>query len=227
MEWATEWLPSPWRWSLGLAALVVLAWAVRRAPWSRLADSHQLHVFLGACVTVLVLWNMRAGVLPGLEFHILGVTALTLMFGPALTLIAVALVLVGTALNGSLAWGALGAGFWTLGVVPVVTTAALLRLAQCVLPANYFVYVFVNAFFAAGLGSVFANLSLAAIMLAGGVYDTAQLGYLFLPYIPMMFFGEAFLNGILLAIFVAYRPAWVASFSDAFYLYGRSRNESR
>jgi uncharacterized membrane protein len=225
MEWATEWLPGEVQWVLGLAALVLLAVAVRLAPWHRLRDSQQLHVFLGACVAVLVLWNMRAGVMPGLDFHVLGVTALTLMFGPALTLIAVALVLAGTALNGAMAWEAVGTGFWALGVVPVASTLALLRLAQRVLPANYFVYVFVNAFFAAGVGSVLANLSLAGILLAGGVYDLAQLSYLFLPYIPMMFFGEAFLNGILLAIFVAYRPGWVESFNDAFYLYGKSRNQ--
>ncbi len=172
----------------------------------------------------LVLWNLRAGVMPGLDFHVLGVTALTLMFGPALTLVAVSVVLAGTVLNGAMSWESMGVGFWALGVVPVVSTAVLLRLAQRLLPANYFIYVFVNAFFAAGVGSMLANLTLAGILLSGGVYDLAQLSYLFLPYIPMMFFGEAFLNGILLAIFVAYRPGWVGSFDDAFYLYGKSRN---
>ena len=222
MESATEWLPSGLQWAFGLAALLVLGGAARMAPWDRLQDSRQLHVFLGACVTVLVLWNMRAGVMPGLDFHILGVTALSLMFGPALAMIAVAVVLAGTAINGAVAWGTLGVSFWALGVVPVLTTRLLLHAAQRLLPANYFIYVFVNAFFAAGASTVLANLALAAIMLGGGVYDLAQLNYLFLPYIPMMFFGEAFLNGILLAIFVAYRPSWVESFSDAFYLYGKS-----
>ena len=223
MESATEWLPVGLLWASAVTAGLVLAVAIRFAPWHRLQDSRQLHVFLGACVTTLVLWNMRAGVMPGLDFHILGVTALTLMFGPALAMIAVAAVLAGTALDGAIGWGTVGIGFWTLGVVPILSTRLLLYLAQRLLPANYFVYVFVNAFFAAGVGTVLGNLALAGVMLAGGVYDLAQLSYLFLPYIPMMFFGEAFLNGILLAIFVAYRPSWVASFSDAFYLYGKSR----
>ncbi len=225
MESATEWLPTGLQWTAVLVAGLALAAAIRFAPWYRLRDGRQLHVFLGACVATLVLWKLRAGVMPGLDFHILGVTALTLMFGPALAMVAVAVVLVGTALDGAIAWGAVGIGFWTLGVVPIASTRLLLYLAQRLLPANYFIYVFVNAFFAAGIGTVLANLAVAGIMLGGGVYDLAQLSYLFLPYIPMMFFGEAFLNGILLAIFVAYRPSWVGSFNDAFYLHGKSRRE--
>ena len=49
----------------------------------------------------------------------------------------------------------------------------------------------------------------------------------FLPYgqclvaIPLLMFGEAFLNGMVMTLLIAYKPRWVATFHDAWYLDGK------
>jgi uncharacterized membrane protein len=101
----------------------------------------QLNVCLGAVVALLVLWHMDVQVQSGLSFHLLGVTAITLMFG------------------------------WSLAVI--------------------------------------------------GAYSFADLSETVLPFFPLMFMPEAFLNGWILAVLVAFKPQWVYSFSDEQYLKGK------
>jgi len=99
-----------------------------------------------------------------------------------------------------------------------VVTCGLLRLARRRLPLNFFVFVFINAFLAAGLSNVLVGLVTALLMLGSGVYDLEALSYGYLAYLPLMLFPEGVINGSLISIFVAYRPHWVASFDDALYL---------
>ena len=65
-------------WVLNLLFGVTLLVALRLAPWRKFRDPEQIHVFLGTTVALLVLWHMEAKVQPGLSFHLLGVTAVTL-----------------------------------------------------------------------------------------------------------------------------------------------------
>jgi len=37
----------------------------------------------------------------------------------------------------------------------------------------------------------------------------------------MLMFGEAFLNGAVITLAVAYKPQWVATFHDRWYLQGK------
>lgn len=43
----------------------------------------------------------------------------------------------------------------------------------------------------------------------------------FLPYWLLLAFAEATLTGMVVTIFVVYRPDWVGTFDDARYLYRR------
>ncbi|NIR62013.1 MAG: hypothetical protein GWO02_22280, partial [Gammaproteobacteria bacterium] len=93
-------LSIPWLLAAWALYLPVLARAVLRAPWRDLAERGRLHAFLGACVSLMVLWRIEAGISPGLGFHYLGATVLTLMFGWRLALIALAAVLAGVTAAG-------------------------------------------------------------------------------------------------------------------------------
>jgi uncharacterized membrane protein len=44
------------------------------------------------------------------------------------------------------------------------------------------------------------------------------LGYQLFPYLPLMFFSEAFINGMIVTAMVALRPGWVVSFDDNLYI---------
>jgi len=83
--------------------LLLLA-AVLRGSWRRLRDGTQLNVFLGTSVAIMVLWTLKAGVMPGLNFHFLGASLLTLMFGGLLATVGISIVLFGITLSGMGGW---------------------------------------------------------------------------------------------------------------------------
>lgn len=203
-----------------LFAVAVLV-AVKRAPLSRLLENSFSHLFFAACVVLLLLWNTRAGVLPALNFHLLGMTVVTLMFGWPLALLAVLLVLTGNALYAGDGFSSLGINALVTGGIPVLVTSLLLRFAQRRLPHNFFVYVYVNGFLAAGLSILLSSLAGAGVMLASDISSAGWLRYQYYPYLPMVFFAEAFLNGMLMTALVALRPAWVCSFDDERYLHNK------
>lgn len=208
-------------WITGVLYALALVAALRMAPWHRFRNSEQLHVFLGATVVLLLLWHMEAKVQPGLSFHLLGVTAITLMFGWSLAVIAASLVLIGVTLNGDNAWSGFAMNALICGVVPITLTQILLILIRWYLPKHFFVYVLVNGFLTAGFVGVVSGYLAAGLLVASGAYTFAELDQTVLPFFPLMFLPEAFLNGWLLAVLVAFKPQWVYSFSDEQYLHGK------
>lgn len=208
-------------WILTILYAAILVLAVRLAPWRKFRDHEQLHVFLGTLVALLVLWHMSAQVQPGLSFHLLGVTAITLMFGWSLAVIGAALVLLGMTLNAGGGWEGFALNAMLSGVVPATLTQVLLILIRWYLPKHFFVYVLVNGFLTAGLVGVATGFLAAVLLVVSGAYSFAELGETVLPFFPLMFMPEAFLNGWILAVLVAFKPRWVYSFSDEQYLKGK------
>ena len=214
----------PQSWALGAILPLLLAWlwCVRTAPWRRLADSGQLNVWLGTVVFLVLVWSLKAGVKPGLGLHLLGATMFALMFGRQLAIVGLSLVLAGVTANG--AW--LGHGGWeayalnalVLAVFPVLFADAIRRAVERWLPANFFVYVFVAAFFGAA-AVIVATGALACLLLwLAGVYPAAVLIEDYLPYYVLLAFAEAWYNGALITLMVVYYPHWVGSFDDRRYL---------
>lgn len=200
-----------------LFALVTLR-ALLRADWRRLGNNADMHVWLGATVAVMLLWMLKGGVSPGLGFHILGVTTLTLMFGWAFAWFSVVLVVLSTCAYGLGGWEAVGVNALLMGGVPILVTHAMLRLCQWYLPHNFFIYVFINAFFVAGLSSVLGKLVTVTLIVLSGVHTLDAVAYEYLPYLPLMFLSEALVNGMTMTMLVALRPQWVSSFDDNLYL---------
>lgn len=200
------------------AAAAVLGYAVLRAPWRRLADPAQQHVFLGSVVFLIGLWLLRTGVKPGLDLHFIGASALTLMFGPRLALAALALVLGASTLAGTGSWQGLGLAFLAVAAVPVAVAHAVFTAADRRLPNHLFVYVFANGFFGAALAAAAAGATTCALLAASGVYDWAYLGREYLPYFVLLAWGEALMTGMAVTLMVVYRPHWIPSFDDARYL---------
>lgn len=197
---------------------MLLIFAALGAPWRRLKESEQLHVFLGSCVGLMVLWTLRAGVLPGLNFHLLGATLLVLMFGWRLALMGLALVLAGVTLSGKSGLSAYALNALLMTAVPVLASHGVQRAAARWLPKHFFVYVFVHGFFNAGIAMACTGIVSSLAFVAGGVYRWHQLASDYLPVYLLMVFPEAILTGGAVSLMVVYRPAWVGSFDDEQYL---------
>lgn len=209
----------PWHVAAALLALAVLLLAARRVDWSALAHSGpRLNALLGFAVCMTLLWSLRAGVLPGLNLHLLGAMAACLMFGPHLALIALALVLTGISLNGAVEWAAWPINFLVMGVVPVMIAQAIRRLVERHLPSHFFVYIFVMAFAGAALVVLLVGFVAVLLLTAAGAYPWSYLASEYLPYFFLLAFSEAWISGAVTTMMVVYRPEWVATFDDRRYL---------
>ena len=175
--------------------------ALRRAPWRVLGDSGRLNFWLGLIVSLILLWNMKAGVKPGLSLHLLGAGVMALCFGWALAFVGLCLVLAGATLNGVAGWEAFAANALLMAGVGVAVSRLIHRAAERFLPRHLFVYVFINGFFGSALAAV-------------AEYLTGE----YLPYFLLLGFSEGWLSGMVMTLLVVYRPEWVSTFEDARYL---------
>jgi len=213
-------IPAAWLWVLWALTALLAGLILRRAGWGMLRDAANLNVFLAATVVVLCLWLIKTGIKPGLNFHLLGATALTLMFRPLFALLAIALITAAFSLwHGE--YAAFAANWLIMGAVPVGVSWALFRFIDGRLPNHFFVYVFLNAFFGSALAITAVGLASTGFAALAGAYPLAYLLEEYLPYYLLMAWSEAFATGMLITLMVVYRPAWVATFDDRRYLLGK------
>ncbi len=196
-----------------------LAFAVFRAPWSAwLADDERQWVWFGSMALLLVVWAMKAGITPGLSVRFLLVTALTLMHGWHLAVVAGALVLAVLSYLGMAEWSLYGTNLLCMAVVPALFTAWFHEQVHARLPHNYFIYFFITTFLGAALAFNLAGLLRVGLIAASGTLDAVHVGPEYFAILPLMSFGEAVVNGTIIGMAVIYRPRWVMSFDDRLYL---------
>jgi uncharacterized membrane protein len=211
-------------WAFGaiLPYALIMAWALLRAPWRRLSDSRQVNVWMGTIVVLMVIWSLKAGVKPGLNLHLLGATAFTLMFGRQLALIGLSCVLAAVTFNAGLhgisAWQPFALNALALVVFPVFLTHAILRAVERWLPAHIFIFIFVVAFLGAAVTALATGALTSLLLWFSGAYAVAVLLYEYLPFYLLLGFSEAWLNGAAITLMILYFPHWVGSFDDRRYL---------
>jgi uncharacterized membrane protein len=214
-------LADAWYWAAWLLWLPLVVRSIWLAPWSRFKDSEQFNVWLGMIVLLTLLWSMKAGVKPGLSFHLLGASVFSLCFGPHLAFIGLALVLAGITLNGAAGSFAFALNALLLAGVGVVFSQLIYRAVVRLLPRHFFVYIFVNGFLGSALMIIGVGFVLTLLMGISGAYDFDYLLTDYLPFFILLGFSEAWLSGMAMTLFVIYRPEWVASFDDSIYLIGK------
>jgi uncharacterized membrane protein len=198
---------------------VGLAFAIHGAPWrSWLADAERQWVWFSSMALLLVVWSMKAGITPGLSVRFLLVTALTLMHGWRIAVVAGALVLAVLTGVGQAEWSHFGANLLCMAVIPALFTAWLHEQVHARLPHNYFIYFFVTTFLGSALAFNLAGIARVLLMASSGTLETARIGAEYFAILPFMSFGEAVANGTIIGMAVIYRPRWVMSFDDRLYL---------
>lgn len=206
-----------WGWAAWAVWILLFVLAVSKAPWSRLKDSESLNLWFGMIVLLTLIWSIKAGVKPGLSLHLLGATLFTLCFGWQLAFVGLSLVLAGITLNGAAGYFAYATNALLLAGVSVGVSHLVCHLVDRHLPKHFFVFIFANGFFGAALTMIAVGMVSTLLMGLAEIYDFGYLTSEYLPYFLLLGFSEAWLSGMLITLFVVYRPSWVFSFNDSFY----------
>ena len=197
-----------------LLALSALALAVALQPWRSLTRSAPPWPALAWWAVLPLLWSLDAVTGMPLLQPLSGACVLLLMLGwPLAVLMLVPVIGVMMLMADLAALDALHRVVW-LGLVPATLAMLVGAAMRRWLPQHLFVYILGRGFFAtamavAGAGAlaallygVPANLNLDDVLLARGLAA----------------WGDAFLTGGMAAIFVAFRPQWLATYTDHIYL---------
>lgn len=212
-------LSSPVRLGASLLAALAVVLALAQRPWRGwLDDGERRAVWLASLVLLAAVWSLHAGFVPGSSLRFLLVTAFVLLHGWALAILGATLVLVVLSSIGVAEWASLGPNLLCTAVVPALFAARLHEIVHRRLPRNYFVYFFVSVFLGSALAWLLAAAARAALLSWSGQPPMgAEVGEDVLALLPLMGFGEAFINGVVVATAAVYRPRWVMSFDDGAY----------
>jgi len=196
----------------------VLVLAAISAPWRVwLEDRERQWVWLLSLGLLVGIWSMKAGITPGLSLRFLLVSALTLMHGWQLAVIGGAMTLAVLAVVGQASWTAFGAGLLCVVIVPALFTACCTSSSTraCRTTIHLLLRHRVRR-----LGARLQPRGAHARRHPRGL-GLARRGTRrpeYFAVLPLMSFGEAFVNGVVMAMTVVYRPQWVMSFDDRMYL---------
>ncbi|MDD3576046.1 MAG: energy-coupling factor ABC transporter permease [Halothiobacillus sp.] len=205
-------------WLNWLLFVFLIGLGVYRSPWRALLHAPQRLNLIAASVAFLaMLWLFSSSALPGLSLHFLGLTVVTLLIGWPLALVSGGVTLLLLSLAGQVAFSGLGWDMLGMVVPPIFVTALINAAAQRLLPANYFIYLFVNSFFSAILGAMAAALASASLMLVFGIYTWDVLTTSYFPLLPIQWVPEAMINTMIILGLTLLRPDWVITFDDQKY----------
>lgn len=214
MNFPAELIPPALKWPLALSYLGLLALAARHAPWRALTIATQRNVWIGATLTMLALWQVKAGIRPGLDLHLLGASALTLISGPALALLGLSLALLASTLIDGAGLTNFAFAGWLLVALPIGLTYTIVMVCHRYLPQHIFIYLFVAVFLATALSTALTALAISGVLAASGVYPVSHLRHEYLPYFLLLSWPEALLTGMALTLMVVFRPNWVATYYE-------------
>jgi uncharacterized membrane protein len=197
-----------------LLALAALNLALALRPWRAVAQAAPPWPALACWALLPLLWSLDVITGSPLLQPLSGVCVLLLMLGWPLTVLALLPVAGVIALLGGLdAADALHRVVW-LGLVPATLALGLGAAVRRWLPNHLFVYILGRGFFATALAIGAAGVAAALLF---GVPAQLHLHDVLLAR-GLTAFGDAFITGMLVAIFVAFRPQWLATYADRIYL---------
>ena len=197
-----------------LIAATALGLALVLRPWRAVEASGPPWPWLVCCAAMPWLWSADLISRVPLAQPLSGACLLVLLAGWPMAMLGVGGV-------GLLAWAlgelspelALSRAVW-LGVVPGSLALLLGAGVRRWLPHHLMVYILGRGFFASLL-----SLTLAGVlaMVWRGVPDGLSDADLLIGR-WLAAWGDAFLTGMIVSIFVAFRPEWLATYSDRLYL---------
>ena len=198
----------------GVLALSAIGVALALRPWRGLGVDGPPWPWLAWAALMPLFWGADRLVAMPVAQPLSGACLLVLMAGWPLAVLALlpaaVLTVLATGLPGAeglhrLVW---------LGLMPATLALAFGAALRRWLPNHLFVYILGRGFFATAAA---AGLAGAASAFAHALPGGLAFGDLALARM-LAAWGDAWLCGMLVAIFVAFRPQWLATYADRLYL---------
>jgi uncharacterized membrane protein len=205
-----------------LAVVAAAAVAAAFRPWAMLRRSELRHPWLAALALLPWVWSTATLVPGALPMQLSFAALLVLMFGWPLatwTMLAVGALsawLVDPGLgSGAGGWAAhaVHAALWS-GVLPGTLALGVGLMTRRWLPHHLMVYILARGFGA----TLLAMTVTGALWIATQPLPAGSEASLLMVGRWLMAWGDAVATGMMTAIFVAFRPDWLATYSDARYL---------
>lgn len=221
MNFSAIWFTPIWQ-HFAHAVLFLLLCITARSALTQIRQQPQA-VGIVLCL-LAVLWSLRAslggGQLAGMNYHLLGVALGSLMVGvPTMLWLGVGFMWLYVWVSGQHGdWAIISLNALSLLLPTLSISYTLQRLCQRFLPANLFIYIFINGFFSAALGMLCTGLLIINLLSFSPTFADAPLWSGAFPVFFLMSWGEAFLTGLFTAIFVALQPKLLSTFDDKRYL---------
>ncbi|ERP87124.1 membrane protein [Marinobacter sp. ES-1] len=195
-----------WLFTALLFVLVLIA-ALRSVDWRAFRnDDAAQHTLFGAAVVLGFVWQLRAGISPGLAIHIFGITVITLMVGWALAVLAGLLALVITVITGREPLMMFAANGLVTVMVPALVSHGIMLWERRRNFRNFFAYIFFCGFFGAGLSVAAAGVVMCLLLWTSGAYSFDMLVHEYLRYLPLFMIPEGFINGAFVTGLMVFHP---------------------
>ncbi|WP_374641911.1 hypothetical protein [Hydrogenophaga sp.] len=195
---------------MAVACVLLAAWL---RPW-RMLRGPLLTPALAAVALLPWVWLLPQKMPQGLQVQLSGACLLVLMLGwPLAVLVLAAVAVVVWQVGQSPTEQVLVQWVW-IGLVPATLALAVGAALRRWLPANLFIYTLGRAFLGTALSMFLAGVMLEWLLELAGQPPREQA----MVARWLMAWGDAFLTGMAGAIFVAFVPQWLATWSDERYL---------
>jgi uncharacterized membrane protein len=191
--------------------------ALMLRPWRMLVGGDLLSPLMGTLVVLPWIWAIpRLQTMP-LPLQLSGACAVTLMMGWPLAVLVLTTVAVLSSLIANAEFDVLVTQLFWHGVLPATLALCAGAVIRRLAGNRVFVYILGRAF-AGTIVCTFVSSALA--QLAGYELPNIRPGLSMIGH-WLLAWGDGFMTGMLAAIFVAYRPQWLATWSDKLYLQQR------
>ena len=209
---------------LGIAIVIFLA-ALYKSPPKIFTKPPLSFLALAAIAFLVVAWNVSPtlpgqapGKFYGLIFHFYGAALLTAMFGPAIALS----ILFPVAFLGIFAFQGkyieASQHYLMVCALPTLFAYISIQIIQRYVPKHLFVLILGNGYVAAFVSVILSGITiLLAKILFGEASVHIDLEGWVLGLIIIAFM-EGSLSGMLLAIFLIFRPNWVSTYNEEVYM---------
>lgn len=201
-------------WLEGILAFGAFAVALALRPWRAVGSAGPPWPWIAACALLPLVWGADRYVAMPVAQPLSGASLLLLMMGWPLTVIALVPVALATMWMAGLdATEALSRAVW-LGLAPATVALLLGAAVRRWLPHHLFVYILGRGFFVSAAAGIVAGVLSAWLQPHTGGLAPADLAL----GRGLAAWGDAWITGMLVAIFVAFRPEWLATYTDRLYL---------